>query len=471
MQITTAPYWQKLALGLTLLLGLGLWWCNFNARGLFLDEANLALNVSELSWAELFGPLRYEQYAPPLYLVCLKALGSTLGYDEAILRLPSLLGSILTLVGLVAAGRRLGLKEWSLAPVAFCFVSPLVLRYVGELKPYALDMGLAAMIIAWTLSKPKPQWWQIPIGISLVWLSFPAIFCLAATGIYVLTTSKIDSKKWLLIGTSWVLGFAVLYTLLLDDQSSKSGLQTYHSIYFFPWKFWTLDAWINAARLSQFPLKHGFGYTVLAQVVSSIAILCFLLTNKRDNWRIILLLLGPTLLAVGASVLGKYSLIPRLMLFSFPGLWLAAAIGWQWLQNRLAPKWGMIVPAVVLLLIPGTNVIRHYRSPLQVGQVKNMLNSLSGTNPVFVDYWAIPALRYYREIHEPKLGPNVVYHYCEDLCPSLDTRPPYTLIFSMKTIEGVNQKISETKDRLSSNSTKIQEEFFFRGQIIKVGLK
>ena len=53
-----------LALGMALRL-----WYYLDARSLFIDEANLALNISELPYAGFFQPLGYQQYAPPLFLL------------------------------------------------------------------------------------------------------------------------------------------------------------------------------------------------------------------------------------------------------------------------------------------------------------------------------------------------------------------------------------------------------------------
>ncbi|MEM8583247.1 MAG: hypothetical protein AAGF87_03205 [Bacteroidota bacterium] len=453
------------------MIGLSLWWINFNARGLFLDEANLARNIAELNWTEFFKPLKYDQYAPPLYGILLKVLGESLGYSEWPLRLPSLIGGLATLVGLWMAGNKMGLAQWKLAALAFCFISPLVLRYVGELKPYALDMGLSSLLLAWALSKPKPRWWFAPIGFGLVWLSFPMVFSLASTLIYLLLTQKSDQRPWLVVGLFWFSGFLILYISLLSVESREANLQNFHSNYFFPWKLWTIDAWKSIIRLGLSPLKHGFGFTVLAQVVSGLAIVWALSTIKKIRWPILVLLLGPTLLAVGASVFGKYSLIPRLMLFSLPGLWLLACWGWQLQQKRISAYGKMLVPAVVLILIPSTNVIRHFRNPLQVGQVKNMLLSLPSDRPVFVDYWAIPAVKYYREINEPSIGPDVVYNYCDPPCPIELISPPYAVIFSMKTINRVNQRISSITSKIDTDSTLLEHSFFFRGQIIKADLR
>ncbi|MEM6397768.1 MAG: hypothetical protein AAF741_15570 [Bacteroidota bacterium] len=468
MRKIASPLDVRLGVIPILIFGLWLWWANFNARGLFLDEANLARNIAELSWREFFGPLKYDQYAPPLYCLLLKGLGECLGYDEFVLRLPAGIGGLMTIAGLWMGGKRLGLGGWLVVPIAFCFVSPLALRYIGELKPYALDMGIAALLIAWALGKPKPSWWYTPIGIVLIWLSFPAVFSIASAGIYLLLTERKHRLKWLAIGSTWIVGFLALYLVLLKSESTDSNLQNFHNEFFFPWRFWTLEAWIKAGKLSLIPLKHGFGFTVLAQVASGLTIVWLLISSKKSDRPIIALLLGPYLLAVGASVIGKYSLIPRLMLFSFPGLWLLAGWGWRLQQEQLNGYWKWLPPAVVLMMIPATNVMRHYRSPLYVGQVREMLMNLPDDRPAYVDKWAVPAVRYYQEIHRPRLGPNVTFIYCVNGCEVTELEPPYSLLFSMQTSPDVNRRIDLILDELDTDTTTATPHLYFRGQIIEV---
>lgn len=42
-------------------------------RSLIIDEANLARNVVEGNWLQFLQPLKYEQYAPPIFL-CLSKM-------------------------------------------------------------------------------------------------------------------------------------------------------------------------------------------------------------------------------------------------------------------------------------------------------------------------------------------------------------------------------------------------------------
>ncbi|MEM7574200.1 MAG: hypothetical protein AAF433_14940 [Bacteroidota bacterium] len=453
-----------------LLAGWGLWWANFGSRGLFLDEANLALAVRERSFIQLWQPLPYEQYAPPLYLVLVKALAELFSYDENYLRLPSLLGACLGIYGLWLASKRLELASWRWLPVALFFVAPICLRYSGEFKPYMLDLGLTGLVLAWALSRPRPRWYWAPIGALLIWLSMPMVFSLAAAGLYVLWQQPKSRKSWSIIAAGWGLSFLLFYWLLLAGESSRSNLQSFHAEFFFPLRFWTIEAWQQAAQLLQAQLKHAFGFVVLAQVWAAVGIFMagWQARSSAQRTAQIFLLLGPWLLAVLASSIGKYSLIPRLMLFSYPGWWLLACLGWyrHFRQSTTLLRW--FGPAGVLILLLGTNVYRHYQHPLQVGQVREALQVLPEDHAVYVNKWAVPAVRYYRELHEPPLGPAVEYYL-----DSLQQGPyqaqnlrPICLLYSMETIEEVHEQRRKDSLSLSSLGYQLSAETFFRSRFL-----
>ena len=70
--------------GVGVLLRLVVWG---QARSVYLDEVNLLRNFLERDYAGLFRPLGYEQYAPPLFSVLMKAVVQALGTGERAIRL------------------------------------------------------------------------------------------------------------------------------------------------------------------------------------------------------------------------------------------------------------------------------------------------------------------------------------------------------------------------------------------------
>ncbi|HEX6657590.1 MAG TPA: hypothetical protein VF065_05885, partial [Ilumatobacter sp.] len=67
-------------------------------RSLWLDEAFLAINLTEKSFSELFGRLEFLQSAPVGFLLAQKSVITLLGDSEYSMRLIPLLASIASLI-------------------------------------------------------------------------------------------------------------------------------------------------------------------------------------------------------------------------------------------------------------------------------------------------------------------------------------------------------------------------------------
>jgi hypothetical protein len=63
----------------------------FHNRNLIIDEANIVRNLAERDFAGLTLPLKYEQYAPPVFLWIEKLASLLFGYGEKAMRLYPLL--------------------------------------------------------------------------------------------------------------------------------------------------------------------------------------------------------------------------------------------------------------------------------------------------------------------------------------------------------------------------------------------
>jgi len=379
--------------------GVSLWLLNWwAARPLFLDEANVARNLFDRTFAGLFTPLDHRQYAPPLYLVLAKACGELFGYGERSLRLPALMGGLAAIAGLCRAGRSLKLGWGTLLPLALLFASPTVLRYVAEVKPYGLDLGLAAVFLAWGLRQKQPGWGFAVAGGLAIWASLPLVFVLAAVGLYRFVPLLLGSgqrtggpapvKRWLLTGVLWLGSFAVLYWCVLAPSVGTKYLNVYHDEYFFPLPT-GLEEIRQGGRLLLSFLRLTFGFTGLSIVVGIIVFITGFY-HRRTLW-----LLLPLGLAVVASIFGYYSLLPRLLLFTLPGWWLLAAAESARAKGRL--RWVLL--AVWLLVSGGTNVVQHYLSPQTFSDSRRLANDLTpGYRPV-LHHGAVPAYDYYCRIH------------------------------------------------------------------------
>lgn len=126
--------------GIILALGLIQYLSN---RQFWLDESMLAINVRDLTWAELFLPLKLEQSAPIGLLLLSKACNTVLGPSEMAFRLPVFL--------IFLASLRIIYKRndiFSEASIVFIFLTSFFIYYSSEFKQYMFDCYAGIMMLA-----------------------------------------------------------------------------------------------------------------------------------------------------------------------------------------------------------------------------------------------------------------------------------------------------------------------------------
>lgn len=395
--------------GLLISAGVLLWLINWwSGRPLFIDEANVARNLFDRSFADLFVPLDHEQYAPPLYLVLTKACGALFGYSEVSLRLPALFGGLLAIPGLLLGGKALKSGPWGLLSLGLLFVNPLVLRYTGELKPYSFDLGLAALLLGYGYQNFRPgRRWGL-IGALVPWLSFPSVFLLATLASRYLYRAFADDrekpwrdlKRWSTTILLWGLSFGVLYFTIIRPSVGSSYLNGYHQAWFFPLPG-ANDFFYRSLLLSGSFVRLTFGFTALALGLGSLSWLIGLwyARQHRSGW-----LLFPAGLVILVSAVEHYSLIPRLLLFVLPGGWLLATRASQEIAHKASPafRWGLV--ALWIVTLGGSNVARHFSEPAIFSDGRALVQDRDPAYRVLLHPAAVPVFDYYTRIHPARTG-------------------------------------------------------------------
>src|SRR5262245_9092753 len=152
------------------------------------DEAALVLNVLQKGFAELLGPLRFAEAAPPMFLWLERTVSLTLGDSTFALRLVPFAVSCLTVLLVARVGRALGgttLAFWATLLIA---TSDRLLWHACEAKPYALDAFCAAALLATHLAlrdAPLRRQFIVLSAIApfVIWLSYPGCFLLGGVAL------------------------------------------------------------------------------------------------------------------------------------------------------------------------------------------------------------------------------------------------------------------------------------------------
>ena len=383
-------------------------------RSLRIDEANLAMNISDRGFTEFFKSLDHDQYAPPLYMMTSKASTKVFGMTEMGLKFPTLLAGILSSILFWLILKELKfqsvVKWYTLLLFAF---SILLIRYSTEFKQYAVDM-LFTLLVLYTILKFRIQFNSRKdyiiaaiVGSVLVWLSMPIVFVLATTGsLYLWNAWKNNRSELLpiiLVCLFWVANFALYFFNIHRGDMIETRLLDYHDPFFFKIFPLTLNNWIANMDLLDNFLRLATDKTALSKIFAGLSFglgtFYLIKKNKKLAW----LLLIPILLTIATSTFNLYSLIDRMIVFLIPLVWIVMAYGihFVWVKaNKMAKTVLIIVLAITLI---NTKGYEYFYNKMEFEDIKGVMNFITNNGAqdelIFVQDAAVPAFTFYNSYH------------------------------------------------------------------------
>lgn len=450
---------------------------NFLANpSLYIDEANVACNIAERGMFGFWSKLDYEQYAPPVFMMLTKLNVWIFGYKEFGLRILPFLSAILCLILLY----RLADKFIKTKPIIGLVVLLFGLNYwcifqSYSLKQYVPDLAVALGLTLVTLQanyqrfydKKALLWWTLA-GSILVWSSMPVVYVMAAMGAYFAWQAWKDNAffKWLpyfaVPVSIWVLNFGIYFFTILKADATTDYLQNYHKIYFLTYEIWTAEglAW-NKKILHQL-LKEYISN-------SNTAIFTFLVFYGmgviylfRKKTALGLLLVLPFFLALFSSMLGYYSLITRLVIFTFPIQFVIMGIGMDRIMEANQFESKLMTTFAMLFLVYNINswpfvwdrdmkiVMENTKASLQYISDNRQLEE-----PLLINHSGMSVTRFYVNYHakkEQKYGNCVGYEnvpypksLVEESAKALEANPSKKVWVLLGHLENyvADQKVAE----------------------------
>lgn len=203
------PRSAKVAMTALLFVGAGLrLWQYFANASLWIDEVALAENVVRRPLSALLRePLALDQVAPPGFLALAKASTAVFGESEMALRLVPLASGLLALVLFPRLARRFQPSWIVVFATALFALSPTLVRYSAEFKPYATDVAaaVALTLIAFGLDKSDAaadrygssgRFLRAALfGGAAVWFSQTAVFMVAGLGASLVLLALTDRPR------------------------------------------------------------------------------------------------------------------------------------------------------------------------------------------------------------------------------------------------------------------------------------
>jgi hypothetical protein len=386
-------------------------------RSLWVDEAMLALNIVDRSFAGLTRPLDYDQGAPIGFLLVEKTITQLFGDQDYVLRLGPLFAGILAIYLMYKVSRSYLQGMGSLVALGLFAVSWSLTYYASELKQYSSDV-LVTLLLLLVAGKclnddPKPKHLAILAftGAIAIWMSHPAIFVVFGIGL-ALGLDYVWRKDWRKV--AWLgaallpvtISFVGLYFFSLRILASNAGLLDYWRSGFMPMPPWRNLDWLGNAFAGLLRLALGIGSKqVVALIVTLVAIVPGCLSIFFRKWPVALILTAPVPAVLVASALGKYPFQGRMVLFMVPIVILLIAEGVErgrTMLHRLNPWLASaiwIVFCVFLLYQPARVAYRRVLRPSTKDDVKAVMSYLDDrrldSDSVYVYYGAAPAFEYY----------------------------------------------------------------------------
>lgn len=397
-----------------LIVGVALRACQYAYdRSLWLDEAEVSLDILHRSYSGLAKPLNRGQAAPILWLWAERTSVNLFGNSEWALRAVPLVASLVALVAFVALARRLvGPIAAGVATVAFA-CSPALLRYSVEVKQYGADVACVLLIVlaaVKVLVQPRRSAlvvWAATCVVT-IWFSHASILAAAASACVVaVAVARSGSRRAMLevvapmlfIGAAAAADYALFLRRTADDATLRaywaSGFES-RSLTVGGTMHWLSDAW---SRVMADP--GSFAFPRLALLAAGIALVFFV---ARRPWEGALL---ATLVAAlsAAAVTRHYPLDGRLVLWTIPLLIIVLAHPLDLALQRVPRGAAWLVPCALagvslVVLAPLVRGAKFVGTPMEVtnsrGAYAFVASHIQTGDALLVESrWTWPTLEYY----------------------------------------------------------------------------
>jgi len=407
--IDKLPY---VVIGLGLLLRLNVY---IQGRALEVDEANIARNIFESGYLQLLQPLRYEQYAPYGFLWAIKTITIAGGYGEYVLRLFPLLCGAASLIALHKLLKHFGSSASVLYPLFLFATGYIYLYYATEVKQYASDVLVTTLLVLIALSTnidrtSKKRFlivWGL-VGIVAMLFSMPSVFILAGVGCYYIVkviTTKQYNRLLLLCAVvlMWLVVFLAIYYISLKEGIGSGFLQWYHERYFPELLPKTNEEWQRNKDIFSGLTNQLTGDTTLAIVLNVFLVLIGLFTLLRKHLARTMLLMVPIIAVILAAAMHHFTLIPRVVLFITPILFVLMAVGMQTLFQIRYKVVAIVISVACVVSAINFQELQYLYKPLLFEEFDDALtliqrNGFDGKQ-VHITTMLEPAYIYYTQMH------------------------------------------------------------------------
>lgn len=418
---------ENIALAFVIIIGIGISIFQFlYNRSLWLDEANLALNIINRNFLELFEPLDNFQVAPVIFLQIEKLFTILIGNSEYGLRLFSLLCYWSSIFFIYKLLKTFNLNVYIIILGLSIFMfNGTVIWYSSEIKQYMTDVLVLTSMFYFTLKdykNIKNQYYILGlIGMIGIFLSNVSPIILLCCGLYLFLAHFKGGwsilKNYLVIGFLWFFSFSIYFLLFIYDHPTRD----------FMLRYWTMEGAfmpINPidGEFFKFAIRKyymfyydlfNFGWIgfYLLQILFLMG--CYHLFEKAKV-RLLIICISPILVHLILSSLKLYPFDLRLILYLCPAFVILLSFGLDYIFQTLKVvdkgfAFSLTTVCTIMFLL-----IAFTKLPVEKSEIKKCLvflhqEVINQDKIYFTSFSSAPA-QYYKETSDLSFpDKNVVY--------------------------------------------------------------
>jgi 4-amino-4-deoxy-L-arabinose transferase-like glycosyltransferase len=412
------------AIGMVLVIGLGvgLRTAQYAAgTSLWHDELRLALNLDARSPLELVAaPLDFLQVAPPAFLLACALAARLPVTEEFSLRLLPWLSSLASLFMFWRVTLRLLPRLPAAAALLPFAVSPALVWYGGNAKPYAVDVA-ATLLLVWLVLRFDEQAddpWIGRLGaVSGAVAIFASFAAIPTAGTLILLLAWRSRRvayppaSLLRLAGPWIAAAILVFawTFYTVDPATRAQMSRYwvHGFPPAPWQGATLLTWLPGRLLTTLahlllfdPRQLGtVGWWTTVGFAAATGAGLFAMAAER-RWQAAVVL-APVAAAIAASVLHQLPFDGRVSIYAGWPVLIAATAGLQACVIRARPPLRPALAALAAVLVTGQAalVLTVAMPPYRHQPSREVLSVRAGQvrpgDRLFVYYGAVPAMTFY----------------------------------------------------------------------------
>ena len=271
-------------------------------------------------------------------------------------------------------------------------------------------LALILLTLAFEIKKTNPVRFIVVWGAAgtlAIWLSMPAIFTLTGVAFYYLYSSYICDKskvrKLIIVFAIWYAQFLLFYFLFLRNESNSEYLLNWHKNYFF--YLFPMSVQETKYNLDNIIAILGAvgGNTLLAVIFHVGLLVAGIVFLIKNNKGLLMLFTVPVICLFSAAGLHKFTLLPRVSLFSLPLLLILIAIGLDQTLVWLKPT-GLkfVLIAIMIVCIINFNQYIYIFKPFYIEEFKQGLDIVQkekiSADALHINFLTVPVYDYYMNI-------------------------------------------------------------------------